>query len=574
MVIRLLRHTRTRSFPPDPLARTICLEMASKENVSLKTGKQTLLQKIVPIPQEFYAGNKDEDLIIPKKQIIPMAIVLQFMQWGAFIAFFTYYSLPPSFIRESTVQAQWDFGGSSWNCTPMMSHDYYAMRWNHDTCKSFLQPPSEATVTLSQNVKADPAAAADDDVSGPAWRYHPFLGTGAGAKVLLGPAEEYVNDPSLSDDAVSEKIRQVLDPLKELNTCGLDGFLQKANMFRSTLISDPSWPFDIYSPNFAHTSTPPPPVPPAPPPPLPPAIATSSVCCGGESNYLVEEPSCQRGVFDFSGVQTQCSNFLGEGVSSPSGDRVHVGDDIDGITHTTRYVSPNMIYDKGLESNGQWVTRKQDDMDRESDTSLWADPDEGIDETDPAQYDSTTSFWLYNDGAESQIVNCIRCCVDVGHCECCGEDGGCPENSCCYCGPPPPDYEEYIDPYDDPTNPEYWNIRYALPAGYYEPCETTQAEAIAMFKSYLERHDPCEWTKHNSPYNCERAGPLGVGQRFSLAYANALLAYTVVSAAIVNIFFAAQKRKAEGRDVEHGENEQEFTEISLSLDANKNKNKK
>ena len=92
-----------------------------------------------------------------------------------------------------------------------------------------------------------------------------------------------------------------------------------------------------------------------------------------------------------------------------------------------------------------------------------------------------------------------------------------------------------------------------------------------MFKSYLERHDPCEWTKHNSPYNCERAGPLGVGQRFSLAYANALLAYTVVSAAIVNIFFAAQKRKAEGRDVEHGENEQEFTEVSVSLDANKNK---
>ena len=60
-MIRLLRHTRTRSFPSDPLARTICLEMASKENVSLKA-KQTLLQKIVPIPQEFYAGNKDEDL--------------------------------------------------------------------------------------------------------------------------------------------------------------------------------------------------------------------------------------------------------------------------------------------------------------------------------------------------------------------------------------------------------------------------------------------------------------------------------------------------------------------------------
>ena len=101
---------------------------------------------------------------------------------------------------------------------------------------------------------------------------------------------------------------------------------------------------------------------------------------------------------------------------------------------------------------------------------------------------------------------------------------------------------------DDPGCVTYYNTQYGLEGGFYRDCNTTQAEAIAMFTAYLQLYDPCEWTKLNGPFICERSGPLGIGQRFSLAYANALLAYTVLSAAIVNIFFAAAKRKAEGRD--------------------------
>jgi hypothetical protein len=529
--------------------------MALKKSVSVNAMKKTFLERILPIPQEFYAGNKEEDLIIPKKQIIPMAIVLQFMQWGAFIAFFTYYSLPPSFIRESTIQADWDFGGSSWNCTPMMAHGYYATRWNYATCQGFVQPPSETTVTLSQNVKPDPGAP-DGEVSGPAWRYHPFHGTGTGAKAVLGPAEKYMADPSLTEDAVSEKIRQVIDPVKELNACGLDGFLQQAYSFKSGLVKDEGFTFDIYSPNLALTSTPPPPAPP------PPAPATVSVCCGG-TTYLDDEPSCQRGVFEVSGARTQCSNFE---------NTVFVGDDIDGIAHTNRYVTANMIYDKGFENQGAWVTHKQNDDDiaaqdpNVNSGATWADTNEGIDETDSAQYDSSSFEYIYrwtgSDGERQPIYNCIRCCTDVD-CGACCQDNSCAAASCCDCGG-----DMWIDPEDDPTNPEYFTLNYGLPAGHYEDCETTQAEAIAMFKSYLERHDPCEWTKHNGPFNCERAGPLGVGQRFSLAYANALLAYTLVSAAIVNLFFAAQKRKAEGKDVEEGEGEEEFTEVA-AVEANK-----
>ena len=110
-------------------------------------------------------------------------------------------------------------------------------------------------------------------------------------------------------------------------------------------------------------------------------------------------------------------------------------------------------------------------------------------------------------------------------------------------------------------DPQYAFAAYGLPAGFYENCTTTQAEAIAMFTKYNELHDPCEWAKFNGPFTCERAGPTGIGQRFSLAYANALLAYTVISATIVNIFYAKAKRRAEGKDVEEGVKEVESVDV-------------
>jgi hypothetical protein len=95
-------------------------------------------------------------------------------------------------------------------------------------------------------------------------------------------------------------------------------------------------------------------------------------------------------------------------------------------------------------------------------------------------------------------------------------------------------------------------------------CSVTQAEAIAMFAAYYDAHDPCSFTKINGPYTCENVAPLGVVQRFSLACANALLAYTIVSAVIINIFFGATKRKAEGKDVKAGDPdvEKEFRDVA------------
>ena len=106
----------------------------------------------MPIPADFYASNTDEDPIILKSKGLPMGILLQLMQWGAFVAFFTYYSLPPSFIRQTTIQMEWDYGGDAWDCTPMSADPYHGVRWNHETCLLLLQPPSEQTVVAVKNV--------------------------------------------------------------------------------------------------------------------------------------------------------------------------------------------------------------------------------------------------------------------------------------------------------------------------------------------------------------------------------------------------------------------------------------
>ena len=77
----------------------------------------------------------------------------------------------------------------------------------------------------------------------------------------------------------------------------------------------------------------------------------------------------------------------------------------------------------------------------------------------------------------------------------------------------------------------------------YVPCSITKEETVDMFKKYLTTHDPCVWAQHNSPYMCTKTGPPAPSAVFSLAYANALLAYSIFSAVCVQIFFASSKKK-------------------------------
>ena len=77
----------------------------------------------------------------------------------------------------------------------------------------------------------------------------------------------------------------------------------------------------------------------------------------------------------------------------------------------------------------------------------------------------------------------------------------------------------------------------------YEPCTISKEETLTMFEKYLSTHDPCLWAQHNSPYMCTKSGPPAPSAVFSLAYANALLAYSIFSAVCVQIFFASSKKK-------------------------------
>lgn len=77
----------------------------------------------------------------------------------------------------------------------------------------------------------------------------------------------------------------------------------------------------------------------------------------------------------------------------------------------------------------------------------------------------------------------------------------------------------------------------------YEPCTISKEETLTMFEKYLTTHDPCLWAQHNSPYMCTKSGPPAPSAVFSLAYANALLAYSIFSAVCVQIFFASSKKK-------------------------------
>lgn len=132
----------------------------------------------------------------------------------------------------------------------------------------------------------------------------------------------------------------------------------------------------------------------------------------------------------------------------------------------------------------------------------------------------------------------------------CGPIPTLPDGSCDYSGSTAPPGQFYI--------PGGGTINLSDLAGYgfdtsdgstYEPCSITKEEAIKMFEKYMTTHDPCVWAKHNAPYMCTKQGPPAPSAVFSLAYANALLAYSIFSAVCVQVFFASSKKKKK-EDVE------------------------
>ena len=106
-----------------------------------------MIEKIVPIPPEFYDDHKDEDLITSKGTIFPFAVFLYFMQWAAFLGFVLFYWYHPSSqVTQSRLENEWNYGRhAGWNCTPMLNDGFYRSRYNHDTCTELMLKPKAGT---------------------------------------------------------------------------------------------------------------------------------------------------------------------------------------------------------------------------------------------------------------------------------------------------------------------------------------------------------------------------------------------------------------------------------------------
>ena len=107
-----------------------------------------MLEKLVPIPPEFYDDHKDDDLITGKGTIFPFAVFLYFMQWAAFLGFILFYWYHPSSqVTQSKMENNYDYGkASGWNCTPSIG----SSRWRRPiTSSRWPGPASVQAVTSS-----------------------------------------------------------------------------------------------------------------------------------------------------------------------------------------------------------------------------------------------------------------------------------------------------------------------------------------------------------------------------------------------------------------------------------------
>lgn len=123
-------------------------------------------------PKKFYDNNKDEDLIADKRVLLPFNAVLMLSQWVAFAALVVYYSGPSAYVSTTTIETDYRYGYPKFNCTPLTISNYWRSRVGFDFCDEQVRtrPPSAETISNFENP------------DGP-WEYKPFAHTGRGAPV-------------------------------------------------------------------------------------------------------------------------------------------------------------------------------------------------------------------------------------------------------------------------------------------------------------------------------------------------------------------------------------------------------
>ena len=496
-----------------------------------------MLEKLVPIPAEFYDDHKDDDLITGKGTIFPFAVFLYFMQWAAFLGFILFYWYSPSSqVIQSKMENNYDYGkGSGWNCTPLLNDPFYKSRMNYETCKaSMIIPKLDDIKTLMINIDPDCIETDDNNCTqATAFRFMPFKGseglTGRRGIVQPGSLIESTFD-STNTDAIKAELKKIFEPLAGLTRCSAFGMHWKNKGGWGVSRVNKLASFDIFVDQMKKQGASPAPSPGSPSPGAPSPGATplaSNTACCPSNGFGTTGTACTGAMGAVASGEIDCE------VCANNGDAACASDPCTLTATGVGILTETMMYGgKGCAPSG----RRRSSSRRRLHF--------GAMECNPAC-------------TMEQEMN--------GMCYMCHDDVSAAPAACADCG----DFELGNDGFYDFSNaPALGATQMYGPGGEildltslsdyawfeegaeYEPCTISKEETLKMFEKFLTTHDPCLWAQHNSPYMCTKSGPPAPSAVFSLAYANALLAYSIFSAVCVQIFFASSKKKKAAAEAE------------------------
>jgi len=482
--------------------------MAIKQRMK-KKGKG-MLEKLVPIPPEFYDDHKDDDLITGKGTIFPFAVFLYFMQWAAFLGFILFYWYHPSSqVTQSKMENNYDYGkASGWNCTPLLNDPFYKSRMNYETCKAIMiKPKLDDIKTMKINIDPDCIETDDNNCTqATAFRFMPFKGseglTGRRGIVQPGSLIENTFD-STNTDAIKAELKKIFEPLAGLTRCSAFGMHWKNKGGWGVSRVNKLASFDIFVDQMKKKDA-----------PAAPAASPGSPASPGATPPGSGNTAC-------------CGSGFGPGQCVGAG------------TADCEVCANNV------------------------DSACASDPCNGgpaglAAQSCPPSGRRRSSSRRLHFGAMECNPACTMEQEMNGMCFMCHDDVSAAPAACSDCGA----FELGDDGmYDFSNAPALMPTQMYGPGGEildltslsdyawfeegaeYEPCTISKEETLTMFEKYLTTHDPCLWAQHNSPYMCTKSGPPAPSAVFSLAYANALLAYSIFSAVCVQIFFASSKKK-------------------------------
>lgn len=484
-----------------------------------------MLEKLVPIPPEFYDDHKDDDLITGKGTIFPFAVFLYFMQWAAFLGFILFYWYHPSSqVTQSKMENNYDYGkASGWNCTPLLNDPFYKSRMNYETCKAIMiKPKLDDIKTMKINIDPDCIETDDNNCTqATAFRFMPFKGSEGllGRRGVVQPGSLIENTfDSTNTDAIKAELKKIFEPLAGLTRCSAFGMHWKNKGGWGVSRVNKLASFDIFVDQMKKKDAP---ASPAASPGSPAGGgggggASNTACCPS-AGMGVTGTACTGGMTPGAG-QTDCEDCVNKDTTECSSDPCKLPSSIGILTEAVNNGG------KGCAPTG----RRR----------------------------SSSRRRLHFGGA------CNPACTMEqemnGMCFMCHDDVSAAPSACADCGA----FELGADGFYDFSNaPALGATQMYGPGGEvidltslsdyawfeegaeYEPCTISKEETLTMFEKYLTTHDPCVWAQHNSPYMCTKSGPPAPSAVFSLAYANALLAYSIFSAVCVQIFFASSKKK-------------------------------